>query len=330
MKQLARTVKPFRIGLFVLVGIAIAIGLVIWLAAASYFQESKTYVCYFSESVKGLQPDAIVNYRGMAIGRVSTLGLAPDWRLIEIQLKLKPDFPVGSDIAIQLQTQGLTGLQYLEIDAAPKDIDQLTPKLSFKPKYPVIRSFPSELAQLKYALQDIYDKIMSMDVKSLTESWTHTAELVNNLLAQFGAGSETGDLKETVAALRKTADSTAALIERVSSAASQAGVSKGFQDLSATLANTRQASESLSGQLGKLSPGALARLTEQMDQTIRSADGAVGGISRELGDTALVLRQNLEQIRVLVAQLTSLVQGLREQPNQLLFKPEPADPFKKN
>ena len=326
---MARTVKAFKIGLFVLICVAIGIGLVIWLVAASYLQGSKTYVCYFSESVKGLQPDAVVNFRGLAIGRVATLGLAPDGRLIEIELKLKPDFPVGPDIAIQLQTQGLTGLQYLEIDAAPKDIDQLTPKLNFQAKYPIIRSFPSELAQLKFALQDIYDKIMGMDVKSLTDSWIHTSELVNNLLEQFGAGSETGDLRETVAALKRTAQSSAALIERFSAAASQAGVNKGFQDFSAALANTRQASESLSDQLRKLPPGALAKLTEQMTHTVQAGGETVGGLGREFGDTALLLKQNLEQLKVLISQLTSLTQGLREQPNRLLFKPEESDPFKK-
>ena len=171
-----RNISPFKLGLFVLICGALGLTAVVWLGMSHVFEETKTYVSYFDESVKGLQKDAVINYRGVAVGRVVEIGLAPDGRLIEVVLNLKPDFQVDSSLAVQLRELGLTGLRYLEIDTAPKDITSLSPKLSFKPRYPLIQSNPSEIIQLKAALESMYQRVKDLDLKGLAASWKETAE----------------------------------------------------------------------------------------------------------------------------------------------------------
>ncbi|MFZ2448417.1 MAG: MlaD family protein [Syntrophobacteraceae bacterium] len=325
-----RTVSAFRIGIFALVCGTISAAALLWLGVYSHFQDTRTYAAYFSESVKGLQKDAVVNYRGVAVGRVESIGLAPDGRLIEVLVKLKSDFRVDLMVAMQLREQGLTGLSYLEIDTAPENIESLTPRIAFPTKYPILRTYPSEISQLKFALQDIYEKFSRLDLKGLTETWTRTAELVNNLLVQFGASTETGDLKETISSFKKTAQSSAALMERLDKATSQEGMTKGFADLSATLASTRQASENLARQLAALPPDELKRLSLQLDETLKSGGTLFSGLSKQLGESTSLLEQNLQQLKVLLFQVNALVQGLKEQPNRLVFpsKQQP-DPFDK-
>lgn len=324
-----RSANAFKIGIFSLICGAILFFAIIWLVAAPYLERTQTYVSYFNESVKGLQKDAVVNYRGVSVGRVASIEIAPDGRLVEVRLKLKHDFHVDESVAIQLREQGLTGLRYLEIDKAPKNIDELTPKITFPTKYPVLRSYPSEIEQLKTALEDLYRKVASLDLRALTDSWTRTSELMNNLLMQIGAGSQTGNLGETVLALRNMAQEAAALLGRISSAATQQGVNKAFEDLSATLAASREASEQLASLLKDLPPDALNQLSRQMQTTVKSGGTVIANLNRQLENSSVLLQQDLEQLKTFLFQLNSLIQELKEQPNRIIFPSKTEEPFKK-
>jgi hypothetical protein len=73
----------FMIGLFVLIGVSIGFVFVFWLGVSRYSQTGETYAAYFDESVQGLQADSSVKYRGVDVGRVEKIRVAPDNRLIE-------------------------------------------------------------------------------------------------------------------------------------------------------------------------------------------------------------------------------------------------------
>ncbi len=327
---MARTVSPFKIGLFALIGLVLIAGAAIWLKAAFWFQNTKIYATYFDVSVKGLHTDAVVNYRGVPVGRIYDVRIAPDGRLIEVLLKLQADFRVDNTIAAHLREQGLTGLRYLEISSAPEDTEQLTPKITFPTKYPFIRSYPSELDQLEIALRNLYVKLISLDLDGLTDSWKKTSGLFNNLLAQLGAESPGGgDLKETITALKNTSKHSEALFERLSAAASRERIDKGMQDLTATLASARKFSEQLRQQLDALPPGALKGLSDQFGETLQAGGTAFSNLGTKINESADLLESDLQQLGALIAQLNLLVQGVKEQPNRLIFPgKQPQEPFK--
>ena len=326
---MARSVNAFKIGVFALVCGMLIVGAFIWLEALTYFQATRTYVSYFNESVKGLQKDAVVNYLGVGVGHVASIGIAPDGRLVEVHISLKSDFQVDGTIAIQLREQGLTGLQYLEIDKAPENIDQLTPKINFPTKYPTLRSYPSDIEQLKLALQDLFQKLSSLDLKALTDSWTKTSELINNFIVQVVGEQQTGDLKATIVYLRKTAEASSALMQRISNAASQQGVNKGFQDLTATLAATRQASETLANQLKSLPPDVLKKISGQLGEAVTSGTSVFSNLNSKIGDSTALLQQDLQELKALLVRLNSVVESLKEQPNRIVFPSKEKEPFQK-
>jgi len=85
---MARKTSKFMIGLFVTFGVLIGMVAVVWLGASKYFEKGKTYVTFFDESVQGLQVDSAVKYRGVEVGRVEAIRVAPDNRLIEVVIKV--------------------------------------------------------------------------------------------------------------------------------------------------------------------------------------------------------------------------------------------------
>jgi len=52
------------------------------------FTKGFLYATYFDESVQGLQVDSAIKYRGVEIGKVQSIGVAPDYRLIEVIMKI--------------------------------------------------------------------------------------------------------------------------------------------------------------------------------------------------------------------------------------------------
>jgi len=325
----ARKVSPFKIGLFALICLALIVGAIIWLKAAFWFQNTKIYATYFNVSVKGLQKDAVVNYRGVPVGRVASLGIAPDGRLIEVLINLRSDFRVGGNIAARLRDQGLTGLRYLELDSAPEEIDRITPKITFPTKYPIIKSYPSEFELLEIYLNNLYEKFSSLDLEGLTTSWQRTSALFNNVLTQLGGESRERDLKDTIASLKKASQNASVLMERVSRAASRERVDKGMQDFTATLASARKASDRLAQQLDSLPPGTLKRLSDQFGETLESGGHAFSNLGTKINESGGLLERDLQQLSTLISQLNSLVQSIKEQPNRLIFPiKQQQEPFK--
>ena len=74
---MARDPQKFKLGVFVLTGIALLLGGIIVLGAGSWFRESVTMYCYFDINVSGLEEGSQIRYRGVNIGVVDDVRLVP-------------------------------------------------------------------------------------------------------------------------------------------------------------------------------------------------------------------------------------------------------------
>jgi ABC-type transporter Mla subunit MlaD len=319
---MAKTISQFKLGLFILVCGSLGLIAIIWLGASHYFEDKKVYVTYFAESIKGLQKDAVVNYLGVPVGRVASVGVAPDGRLIEVVLHLKPEFMVDQSLAIRLLEQGLTGLRYLEIVAAPKDTPELTPQVGFPPAYSLIPSYPSEITHLKANLENLYEKVIELDLQGLVESWKKTGQSAGSILADE-------KLAATLQNLKTGSEDLRILLGRLNVATSGGELEKAIQDLNKTLAASRRSLETLAKQLDRLPPDALANLNTQLDQILKTGTTTIAGWEQETGKVLASVQQNLDHSKQVLEQLRQLVQALRAQPQQILFHPATPDPFQK-
>ena len=128
---MAGRADKFKIGLFVIGALILGIGLMIWLGASRYFEETQMVVSYFSESVQGLQADSPVKFRGVPVGRIKAIRLAPNGRLIEVVMSLDKTFQVTQDLGIKMNLLGLTGLKYLEMDTMKPEQQREVSQLGF-------------------------------------------------------------------------------------------------------------------------------------------------------------------------------------------------------
>src|SRR5262249_32348204 len=78
----------WKLGLFVVAGVVLALSTVVVLGARQLRKETIKYKSYFDESVQGLKEDSPVKFRGVTIGHVSDIGIAPDHRMVEVTSEL--------------------------------------------------------------------------------------------------------------------------------------------------------------------------------------------------------------------------------------------------
>lgn len=197
----------FKIGLFVVSSVTLAVALMIWLGASRYFEDSQTVVAFFTESVQGLQTDSPVKFRGVSVGRVKAIKLAPNGILIEVVMNLNKNFKITSDMGVKMNLLGLTGLKYLEMDTFRPDQQREPMQLDFEPKYPVIATYPSDISEIGSALENIFQKVKGIDLARISYNLEHVTSRLDKVLSDpklDHLGSDTADtMREIKEAARK-------------------------------------------------------------------------------------------------------------------------------
>jgi paraquat-inducible protein B len=127
---MATGTNHYKLGLFVLFGMGLALSMMLILGATSFSDESVRYVSYFDESVQGLEVGSPVKFRGVAVGKVSAIDIAPDQRHVQVTSELtvpvlqrlnltgggESALLAHRDLRAQLAQMGLTGVKFVLID----------------------------------------------------------------------------------------------------------------------------------------------------------------------------------------------------------------------
>lgn len=201
---MARETDKFKIGLFVIITISIMIILIVWLGATKYLQRHEYYVTYFDESVSGLDLGSSVSFRGVQVGQVSNIDIAPDGKLIEVQMKIRPGLYIPPDYYATLELRGITGLWVIKIDKIrpSKLIKPVT--YSFKTSLPVIPSYPSGAVQLDVAFNRIYESVTAVDTKAISEGLVNILKTIDSMLAKSPVNAILCQIQKQVPQLLET------------------------------------------------------------------------------------------------------------------------------
>jgi ABC-type transporter Mla subunit MlaD len=149
--------------------------------------ETVAYHTYFDESVQGLEVGSPVKYRGVPIGRVDSIAIAPDRKHIDVVLGLRTNQVAHLDLAETLPelrallgTQGVTGVKYVDLDFFDPKTDP-PPVLPFEPADSYI---PSHASLLK-GLQDHLEAIGPL-IPQLAHRLDDTLVRLSRVLDQIG------------------------------------------------------------------------------------------------------------------------------------------------
>jgi phospholipid/cholesterol/gamma-HCH transport system substrate-binding protein len=273
------------VGAFVLALSAGLIAGVLWLSSErSYSAGYDTYLAYMSESVSGLSPDAPVRYRGVKVGRVRAIALAPDGsEQVELTLELERGTPIKQDTIATLITQGLTGISSVELSGGSR----ASPRLAAAPgeQHPVIRSVPSLMVRLEAAVGKALDNL------------NRSSEGLNALLDERNRSA----LRETLANLQVVSRTLAGR---------QAAIGAGVSDAAQAAKNAVRLTEQLS-QLAERAQSSADSFDRMTGEGTRAGASATRAIEEARTEFNAFAEEALPEARALLADLRALTASLK-------------------
>jgi phospholipid/cholesterol/gamma-HCH transport system substrate-binding protein len=303
----ATEARKLRVGIFVIVAIVIGLAAAIWLGASRYLADESRTVTYFSESVQGLDPGAAVKYRGVPAGRVERIGIAPDGDLIEVVMSVDTKFADrmlnDPNLRAQLQLSGITGLRYVEIDRHSGDALERSPHLTFQPAYPLIQSTPSQFKAVQEALEDIYGRVMSVDLAGISADMRATLQGLDRLLRDDRVQQILSHLSEITGSARTVMANVEQMTAGVRLAPIVADLQKTNAEAKSLLVDFRN------GVTG---------------QQLRGALREVDALARTSQTFVLDLQVMVDRLNRTTENLEQLTDALRQQPSQLRFSAPPS------
>jgi len=328
----------FKIGVFILSGIILAVLAVIILGVGTLFKKKFTMETYFDESVQGLSVGAPLRYRGVTIGSVEHIGfvgneykteLSDDDRYryghyVVVRVSVKEVFPGESDeerrirverrieegLRVRLTSQGLTGVVYLEADNFdPHEYPPVT--IAWAPKTLYIPSGRSTVTVLGSALTKIAKDLEQAEVHKVMADLDALLLSLAKLTSQTHMRELSVQTGQTLSELRGTLQQARSILANpaipsfLSDAAATAGETRHLvAELSHASTEIRRMSEELHGTFTRL------------DTTVRRVDHLVASKSQDIDEI-------LVNLRVVSADLRELISNAKRYPSQVFLGEPP-------
>jgi paraquat-inducible protein B len=327
-----------RVGILVIVGAVLAVGFVVFLAG-NRGGPTVLVETYTQESVQGLDVGAPVRYRGVPVGRVTEITLAgseysraaaagirttefADFQMVVVRFGLETrmlqnapplEEMVTNGLRARITAQGLTGVNYVELDFVPPGRFPIQP-VPWTPSNPVIPSVPSTAAQVRTAAETLVARLADLPVEQIV---TDIATVLNNISRQT---SEGGDLAATLGETARAAtvirsaleggELEAALNELRLTAEAARGLLAG-PELRGAVANAAAAAAEL-----RRAAGRLPTAVDGFERTMRTARETTLDVQSELIPI-------LMDLRATTASLRATAEALRTSPSQAIFGAPP-------
>ncbi|MAF66759.1 MAG: hypothetical protein CMJ84_14010 [Planctomycetes bacterium] len=325
--MIAAPTDRWKLGLFVVIAAFVGIGALFWIGAQRLNRDAVEVVTFFQEPVGGLEEGSAVKMRGVSIGVVDTITIAPDRRSVEVRASIYADVlemlgvdpeaqgsgRIGpSDLRTQVAIAGITGTKYVLVDFFPLAQHPL-PLLSFDPGDHYLPSVPSTLKNLEDGLNLIVEAVPQV-----------TAELgaLLRLSRERLEAVDTADLSRRTAALLDLAHERLAALDttRLTEAGIEAlaalrDLLRGLEAADGPLANTASSWQAVARRL----EGVLAEVDAAATAgSLREASAAVRGLARDAGGASSELARNLRSFREATEAVRALAELLERDPGALL------------
>ena len=321
----------FKIGVFTVSGILLAVAAIIVFGAGSLFEKKIAVESYFDESVQGLSVGAPLRFRGVTIGSVEHIGflrneykeLSEEDRYrygsyILVRVGIKEVFPgqtaeerrievmrrVQEGLRVRLTSQGVTGVVYLEADYYdPEDYSPLP--IAWTPKTLYVPSGRSTVAVLGTALNKI--------AKDLEQAQVHKVMAdLDRLIVSITKVTDEMDMKHLSAQAGQTMGEVQSTLQQARSLLINPNSQKIMTDTAATSAELSLASKQFRRMSDEL-PGTVMRL----DNTVRRVDHLIAGKSQDVDEI-------LANLRIVSADLRELMTNAKRYPSHVILGEPPS------
>ena len=247
----------FRLGLFVFAGFAAILALILVFGTGQLFKKTMMAETYIEQSITGLDVGAPVRFRGVKVGQVTFIGLSgalyesnepfperKEYVVVRMLIDgdeeklLGPTKQLPKDLRARVKSQGITGVNYVELDYVRDMNNYKSLPYNWKPEYLVIDSLPSQTDIFFSGIRKVLDNLGEMN---LVETQKKFDVLLTNLNTIIG-----GDGKDN-AGIAKSVERLNILLGRIDEVANKAELELLMREVIATTVILRQTLSSMQG-----------------------------------------------------------------------------------
>lgn len=279
----------------------------IWLARLQFNNDFDVYDIVFYGPVRGLSEGGEVHFNGIRVGEVTDLNLDPNkGDQVIARIRVDGTTPIRVTSRAQLEPQGITGLNYIQITAGNPNSAIL--KTQYPPNVvPVIQSQPSPIAELLSGS----GTVLAQTVDALNR--------INRVLSDDNVRSFSTSLKN-IEALTTELEARKGMLEQLEQTLTKAN--SAVAEYEALAVSTRGLIEGD----GKEAVANINQATEEARAAVSSINRSATSLERPLGDFAATglpqLQQSIQQLDEATRSLQALIDEVRASPREFIGRPQ--------
>jgi ABC-type transporter Mla subunit MlaD len=270
----------FRLGIFVFTGIALIVSLILIFGTGQIFKKTMMTETYIEQSIIGLDIGAPVRFRGVKLGQVTSIRLSGnlyenDKPLSErreyVVVRMKIDInqaeilgstgKLPSDLRARIKSQGITGVNYIELDYVRDMPGYRTLSYDWEPDYIVIGSLPSQTDIFFSGIQKVLDNLGDMNLAGTQKKFDELLVNLNTIIGGDGKGNS---------GIATSVERLNILLGRIDEVANKAELELLMREVIATTVILRQTLSSVQGDTIS-SVENLKQITDQLNDLARVA-----------------------------------------------------------
>jgi len=173
-------------GLFViLLSMAVAAATV-WFGGETVVRDR--YLLVSEVPVTGLNPQAMVRYRGVSVGKVEDIRLDPEnAHFIFVRIAVNRDVPLTKNTYAQLGYQGLTGLAFIQLNDDGKHVERMQTDANNLARIPLRPSALDNIADAgQHLLSNANELAGRLNTLLDEQNQTHIAHILKNMEGASG------------------------------------------------------------------------------------------------------------------------------------------------
>lgn len=314
---MASPTNYFKLGLFVIFVVCAAIATAIALGAQSIKKTTVKHHTYFNESVQGLEVGSPVKFRGVTIGFVSQIEIAPDHRHVDVVEELDTEdikrlglaekaqgvasarFNVPPDLRAQLGSQGITGVKYISIDFFEKKSNPVQ-ELPFSVPENHIPAAQSMMKNLEDTIAKAMEKL-----PELVDAVVAIMSRIDRMVAQLEKDDVTGKASQTLSHADQALSALNATIVKLDRAELPEKAAATLDGVTKALARMNNVLDRVDGEDGLLA-------------SVRRASDSFGALGKGAGGTTRELEHTLREVRAAAESIRVLADAIERDPDMLL------------
>ncbi len=264
--------NPVLVGAFTIFTIVAGFVFAFWAAGVQDTGDTTDYRIIFSDEVSGLSNGSPVQFNGIGVGSVVDINFAQDDPTqVEALIRVSQDTPIKVDTTAQLQSQGITGISFIQLRSGRPDAQDLITAWG-EDSPPIIYAERSAFANVVDGIQTAVTRVEDAAV-TLSQILTDNQASIDSTIKNIDTFSQ---------ALADSSDEIRTFLTDASSAARR------LDTLGAQVENLTQIVEE---QLADIEPGAIGRTVDNIERFSTALADNSGRITMLVEDATSAARQ---------------------------------------